>query len=118
MRDAKTFYEDSYISIKAKTDAELQTLIRSKRDSVDPVSIATRAMCKYELLSRADQARKTTRASVSQKPQTTARPASVKNKRKAQQIIESYNEKRRSKILEKMSPSDPDRENKSICEIR
>ena len=110
MRDAKTFYEDSYISIKAKTDAELQTLIRSKRDSVDPVSIATRAMCKYELLSRADQKRK--------EPVSKSRPASAKNKRKAQQLIASYNEKRRSAVLEKMSPSDPDRANKSICEIR
>jgi len=110
MRDAKTFYEDSYISIKAKTDAELQTLIRSKRDSVDPVSIATRAMCKYELLSRADQKRK--------EPVSKSRPASAKNKRKAQQIIEKYNEKRRSAVLEKMSVSDPDRANKSICEMR
>lgn len=110
MRDAKTFYEDSYLSIKSKTDKELQSLIRSKRDSADPMSIATRAMCKYELMSRADQKRK--------EPVSKSRPASAKNKRKAQQLIEAYNEKRRSEVLAKMSPSDPDRANKSICEIR
>lgn len=99
MRDAKTFYEDSYISIKSKTDKELQSLIRSKRDSVDPMSIATRAMCKYELMSRADQKRK--------EPESKSRPASAANKRKAQSLIQAYNEKRRSEVISKLKDKDP-----------
>lgn len=110
MKDARTFYEDSYTLIKSKTDRELQTLIRLQRDSADPMSVARVAMCKYELLSRADQKRK--------EPVSKSRPASAKNKRKAQQLIASYNEKRRSAVLEKMSPNDPDRANKAICEMR
>lgn len=112
MRDAKTFYESSYATIKAKTDKELQSYIRAKRDSVDAVSIATRAMCKYELMSRADQARKQT------KPQSKTRPASPAARRTAERLLKEYNNKRRSAVLEKMSENDPERANKSICEMR
>lgn len=112
MRDAKTFYEDSYISIKSKTDAELQSYIRAKRDSIDPVSIATRAMCKYELMSRADRRRNRSN------PQSKSRPASPAARRTAERIIQSYNDKRRKEVLSKMSENDPERANKSICEIR
>lgn len=106
MRDAKTFYEDSYISIKSKTDKELQSLIRAKRDSADPMAIATRAMCKYELMSRADQSRK------NPQPTSKAKPATKAHERMAKKLIQSYNEKRRNEVISKLKDKDPEKVSK------
>lgn len=93
---ATNFYSDSYNIIKAKSDRELKSLIRSTRDKADAVSIATRAMCNYELLARAAGA--TT--------QNRTKPASLANRRKAQSIVQAFNDKRKGQVLSKMSAQD------------
>ena len=96
MRDSKSFYVSMYRSISKKTSAELQSWLDNNRDTSDPVSIATRAMCKYELQSRLEKGSK-------------GKTASPKNKRKAEQIIKQYNEQRKSTILSRCEENPSER---------